>query len=276
MKKILKCLSVLLLVPIVSIFALTGCKDKNNGSGTREYISYKEADAILTSAYTALYGEELDPPSVPPAESASFTAATAASSKDIKLIKSNTALENIKIDDTNFDSTINGEINVNDNYYMYISGVCYIPIKIVRTLLREGITNIVGNTIEFSYENAVKFEPSNLKCKVRVMVYDNVFSIEMNMVSSDVVIDTCIVNIVFDEDLNATHILYSVSKIDNGIDVFAFASYDLNAKTTKVLKIDNTTTEIQTTIKSKLEEFETATSTPNSTYDFASLYVTLI
>lgn len=282
MKKLLKCLSLLLIVPVVSIFALTGCKDKDNGNnGPREYISYKEADSILTSAYTALYGEELDgvPPEETPAggnaESTSFSA-EAASSKDIKLIKQDTLLQGITINDTDYVSSINGEIKVNDNYYMYISNLCYIPIKMVRTLLRDGITNIVGNTIEFSYENQPKLKPNNLKCKLRVNVYENVFSIEMQRESNSAVIDTCIVNIVFDNNLKATHILYSVSKVDNSTDIFAFASYNLAERTTKVLKIDETTTETQTTIKNAITAFASKESTPNTTYDFATLYVDLI
>ncbi len=275
MKKLLKCLSLLLIVPVISVLALSGCKEKDNKNGTREYISYKEADSILTSAYTSLYGEELEPPAATPSAYTTKTA-VAASSKDIKLIKNNTALEEVKIDENNFVSSINGEIKVNDNYYMYISGECFIPIKLVRTLLRDGVTNIVGNTIEFSYENKPKIDPDNLKCKLRVNVYENVFSIEIQRESNNIVIDTSIVNIVFDKDLKATHILYTTSKTANQTEIFAFASYNLAEKTTKVLKIEETTTTTQTTIKSAISSFANKESTPNTTYDFAALYVTLI
>lgn len=271
MKILLKSLCLLLIIPIVSIFSFTACKDKNNNNKIREYISYAEADKILTSAYTALYGEEL----APPAESTSCVA-IASSSNDIKLIKQDTELEKIQITDDKFNSSINGEIKVSDNYYMYISSQVFIPIKVVRTVLRDGITNIIGNTVEFSFENKHKLDPDNLKCRVRVNVYNNVFSIEMQREADEEIIDTCIVNIVFDDTFNATHILYTVSKFDNDMDIFAFASYNLAEQTTKVLKIDETTTVIQSSIKSLIENFAQQESTPNTTYDFASLYVSLI
>ena len=278
MKNLLKYLCLLLIVPVISVFSLTACKEKNKndtGNKPREYISYAEADKILTSAYTALYGEELTPPTTPVAENTTFTV-SATASNDIKLIKQDTVLEKINITEENFTSSINGEIKVNDEYYMYLSSQIFIPLKITRTLLRDGITNIIGNTIEFSFDNKYKLDPDNLKCKVRVNVYDNVFSIEMQREADDEVIDTCIINIVFDETLNATHILYTISKFDNDIDIFAFASYNLTEQTTKVLKIDKTTTELQTQLMDLIESFEDEESTPNTTYDFASLYVSLI
>ena len=276
MKILLKSLCLLLIIPIVSIFSLTACKNKkDNSNKPREYISYAEADKILKSAYVALYGEELTPPNATQDTTPTFPE-TNSSATDIKLIKQDTELEKIQITDDKFNSSINGEIKVNDNYYMYISSLVFIPLKITRTLLRDGLTNIIGNAIEFSFDNKYKLDPDNLKCKVRVNVYNNVFAIEMQREADEMIIDTCILNIVFDDTFNATHILYTISKFDSDMDIFAFASHNLTEQTTKVLKIDETTTGIQTSIKTMLENYKQEESTPNTTYDFASLYVSLI
>ena len=274
MKKLLQCLCLLLIVPAVSVFALTGCKDKNNGGNKpREYISYSEADSILTSAYTALYGEELEPnePPASPSTPVAFVA-NAASANDIKLIKAETTLESVQINNTDFTTNVNGEIKISDSYYMYVSSEAYIPIAVVRALLREGITNIIGNTIEFSYENKKNIEPNSLKCKARVNVYENVFAIEMQR-EYDSTIETTIVNIVFDSNLKATNVLLTTSKGEGSANIFAFVSYNLTTRATSVLKLDTTTTAIQNQIQGVITEFEAIEATKNTTFDFASLYV---
>ena len=274
MKKILQCLCLLLVVPVVSIFALSGCKDKNKSDNKpREYISYSEADSILTSAYTALYGEEGE--GVPVTDSVSYTA-SAAATNDIKLIKQDTKLETIKINDTDFTSSINGEIKIEENCFMYVSDEAYVPIELVRTLIKNGITDIFGKVVEFSYQNNPKLEPDNLTCKLRVNVYDNVFAIEVQRTSSGEVLNTTVVNIVFDNNLKATDILVSTITKINTTDVFAFAPYNLESKNTKVLKFGVETIAIQTSLKSDLTAFSDATATPITNINFSKIYAGLI
>ncbi len=242
MKKILKCLCLLLIVPIVSVFALTGCKEKNNNNNGPKAMTYADLKTVLNSAFTQLYGTDI--PAIPPEEpeetpgegegndgpvgevggdamtpmSVSYGTASAASSNNFKVSNGNSIYDEIAKDTESFKTSTGAFVLAINNVSVDIIQSAKFSLNIARSLIYQNKSAVLNNTIIFSYTNQEELYPDQLDCKMKITVYKSSVLIECHTTSGGDAFESYFVNIEYNSKYEATRVMYCLGQ---GVDAEA-------------------------------------------------------
>lgn len=227
MKKILKCLSLLLLIPIISVFALTGCKDKNNNDNNPKSMTYGDLKTVLNSAFTQLYGndipaiptEEPETPEEPgddePAGEIGEDAATpvgygayAASNNSFTISNGNSVYDEIAKQADAFKLGEGSYVLSINNVSFNILQLAKTPLTIARSLIYQDEKSVLNNAIIFSYREAEELTPQDIDFKIRLTVYKSSVLIECHAKSGGDDYESYFLNIEYNSNYKATKIMY--------------------------------------------------------------------
>lgn len=251
MKKLLKCLCLILVVPVVSVFALTGCKDKNNNTPPTKYMSSENAGKVINSAFVALYGDTIpevppqyedpvnpeeeapeddepgpnpspDPGPLPepepgplpepePAPQAESTSARAASGSNEIAINTSSSIYETAASKAQNFSTTDGTVATTTLGMLDLSLVLKYPLTIARSLVALEKLEAFSKTMTYSYAFAEDIYPDQLDCKIKITAYNNSILIECHTIYADEEFESFFIDIVFDSTYSATKIIYCLS-----------------------------------------------------------------
>ena len=286
MKKLLKCLCLILVVPVVSVFALTGCKDKNNNTPPTKYMSSENAGKVINSAFVALYGDTI--PALPPqyddpvnpedkegADEVSYKdSAYAASGSNKIAINTSSSIYNTAASKAQNFSTTDGTVATATLGMLDLSLILKYPLTIARSLVALEKLEAFSKTMTYSYAFAEDIYPDQLDCKIKITAYNNSILIECHTIYADEEFESFFVDIVFDSTYSATKIIYCLSnESGNDSDYFCFAVYDINNDTVSSMKYElETVSSDITALKSAVRNFKESTGTEDDSVSLYSIY----
>ncbi len=236
MKKLLKCLSLLLIIPIVSVFALTGCKDKNNNNNTpTKYMSYENAGKVINSAFVALYGDtvpalppQYDDPINPYPGMPSTPEEPVEISIPEKLTLNNSDLiYNTAASKTNNFTTTSGKTAISSNgLTLDLKTIFKTPLTIARSLFALEKYESLQTTMTYSYKYATDVYPSEMICNIKITVYSQSILIECVTTAYALEYESSFINIVFNNSYEATKIIYCLNIGDTSAESVAMTYAD--------------------------------------------------
>lgn len=271
MKKILKCLCLLFIIPIVSVFTLTGCKDKNKN--TPQTISYSNLKTILNSAFTQLYGTET--PAIPPEITVSNS-----NPSDVVISQNTNLFNTIASDSESFKSSTGSSVLAINNMQLNLKSIFKIPLTVARSLIYQNQTNVLNKTMIYSFEERESY-PNQLTCKIKITVHKESVFIEYYSTSYDLEHESFFINIAFDNNFNATKIMYCLGNGDgaedstpeNPTEYFCYAIYDLANDTSYTLDKNAENFETyKTQLKTSISNFKQSEGTVDNSVDFKSIF----
>lgn len=241
MKKLLKCLCLLLVVPIVSVFALTGCKDKNDNNNGPKAMTYADLKTVLNSAFTQLYGDEIpaileEEPETPgeggegsendepvgeiggDAIAPMSYGAYAASSNGLKISSGSSVYDDIAKDTESFKSTEGAYALAINNVSVGIKESSMFALNIARSLIYQNKTDVLNKTMIYSYSGQDELYPDQLDCKIKITVYKSSVLIECHTISGGDDFESYFVNVEYNSKYQATKVMYCIGQ---GVDAEA-------------------------------------------------------